>query len=113
MQRLAASRAVAGLTKGFVLSGRVGIGLDNETLRTIREKLKDNWVDAKTGRVPRCYRITGSKEEKPNLWVKDPTKSLVLQVSQQGHRFNTNPIPIAPTSMQHPSNINHTGSLRY
>lgn len=61
--------------------GRVGIGLKELDLRTIREKLEGNLVEAGGRRpVPRCYITVGSRDDTPNVWVKDPTKSVVLQV---------------------------------
>lgn len=31
--------------------------------------------------APRCYKVTGAKKERPDVWVKDPTRSIVLQAS--------------------------------
>ena len=39
-------------------------------------KLQDNLVDT----PPPMYRITGSASEKPHAWVRDPDKSVVLEV---------------------------------
>eukprot|EP00884_Botryococcus_braunii_P020215 jgi/Botrbrau1/6878/Bobra.152_2s0034.1 len=65
----------------FLTFCRVGIGLDDASLRTIREKLQGNLEEASSKRPPpRCYITTGSRDETPNMWVKDPTKSVVLQI---------------------------------
>ena len=32
--------------------------------------------------APRCYKVTGAKKERPDVWVKDPTRSIVLQASR-------------------------------
>lgn len=32
--------------------------------------------------APRCYKVTGAKKERPDVWVKDPTRSIVLQAGR-------------------------------
>ena len=32
------------------------------------------------GSCPRCYRVTGSTRERPDVWVVEPRKSVVLEV---------------------------------
>ena len=31
--------------------------------------------------VPKCYKVTGRPQERPDFWVKDPYQSLVLKAS--------------------------------
>ena len=52
--------------------------------KTIHERLQGNLVDQGQGRYvnPRCYKVTGAKKERPDVWVKDPSRSIVLQASQ-------------------------------
>ena len=51
--------------------------------KTIHERLQGNLVDQGQGRYvnPRCYKVTGAKKERPDVWVKDPSRSIVLQAS--------------------------------
>ncbi len=39
--------------------------------------------------APRCYKVTGAKKERPDVWVKDPTRSIVLQASWSGNPDTT------------------------
>lgn len=60
----------------------MGSGLSDYDKDMLREKLEGNWVEAdpKGRNVPRCYTIRGVTDERPDLWVRDPFKSVVLQV---------------------------------
>ena len=63
---------------------RVGTGVNDVERKTIDERMKGNLVDQKGSPAkyvaPRCYKVTGAKKERPDVWVKDPTRSIVLQV---------------------------------
>ena len=62
---------------------RVGTGVNDVERKTIHERLQGNLVDQGQGRYvnPRCYKVTGAKKERPDVWVKDPSRSIVLQAS--------------------------------
>jgi len=61
----------------FLLSFcKIGTGLTDGEMQAIHRKLQDNLVDT----PPPMYRITGSASEKPHAWVRDPDKSVVLEV---------------------------------
>ena len=55
-------------------------------LQTVREKLNPYFVPY--SQKPKNYKVTNSKKVQPDMWVKDVSKSIVLQVSgspgQQG-----------------------------
>lgn len=61
------------------VSRRVGNGLTDAELETVREKLKPYFVPY--SQKPKNYKVTNSKKVQPDLWVKDVSKSIVLQVS--------------------------------
>ena len=52
--------------------------------KTIDERLDGNRIEQKPAPAkyvaPRCYKVTGAKKERPDVWVKDPSRSIVLQV---------------------------------
>lgn len=56
---------------------------DNER-KLIHERLAGNLVEQKPGTAktvaPKCYKVTGVKKERPDFWVKDPSRSITLQV---------------------------------
>ena len=67
-----------------IFACRVGTGVNDVERKTIDERMKGNLVDQKGPPAkyvaPRCYKVTGAKKERPDVWVKDPTRSIVLQV---------------------------------
>ena len=48
-------------------------------LQTVREKLNPYFVPY--SQKPKNYKVTNSKKVQPDMWVKDVSKSIVLQVS--------------------------------
>jgi DNA ligase-4 len=66
---------------------RVGTGVNDVDRKTIADRLQGNTIDNVKGKncAPRCYRITGQPKERPDVWVKDPTRSIVLQVGFAPH----------------------------
>lgn len=67
------------------MSCRVGTGVNDAERKTLADRLNPLFVDNVKGRncVPRCYRTTGMPKERPDVWIKDPTRSIVLQVMQR------------------------------
>ena len=63
---------------------RVGTGVNDVERKTIDERLDGNRIEQKPAPAkyvaPRCYKVTGAKKERPDVWVKDPSRSIVLQV---------------------------------
>ncbi|GLI63887.1 hypothetical protein VaNZ11_007004 [Volvox africanus] len=65
----------------FVSFCRVGSGLSAEQADLVRELLRPLLVELAPGqRPPRCYRLTGQARERPDVWVRDPLRSVVLTV---------------------------------
>lgn len=58
----------------------MGTGLSDVEKATIREKLNHNLVEMGQP-PPKCYRLSGNSKELPDVWVKNPGESIVLQVS--------------------------------
>lgn len=53
----------------------------------VRDRLNPLLVEAGPGvKPPHGYSITGHSKERPHLWVKEPLKSLVVQVGSAGWR---------------------------
>ena len=55
--------------------------------KTIAERLEGNLIEQKPdgqSSAPRCYRVTGAKKEKPDVWVRDPSRSITLEVKLLG-----------------------------
>ena len=59
----------------------MGTGVNDVERKTIHERLQGNLVDQGRYVNPRCYKVTGAKKERPDVWVKDPSRSIVLQAS--------------------------------
>lgn len=63
----------------------MGTGVNDVERKTIDERLNGNSVEQKPAPAkyvaPRCYKVTGAKKERPDVWVKDPSRSIVLQVT--------------------------------
>lgn len=57
---------------------RVGNGMTDAELQTVREKLNPYFVPY--AQKPKNYKHTNSKKTQPDMWVKDVSKSIVLQV---------------------------------
>ena len=55
---------------------RVGTGLSEQQKEQIHRKLQGNLVSD----PPSMYRVTGQPGETPHVWVKDPEKSVILEV---------------------------------
>lgn len=49
--------------------------------KTLQERLEGNLLKQDAGRYvnPKCYKVTGAKKERPDVWVKDPSRSIILQ----------------------------------
>ncbi len=65
---------------------RVGTGMSDMEKGDVRERLSNyfqryNLEDAKKGKgVPPMYRISGHATERPDVFISDPNKSIVVQV---------------------------------
>ena len=57
---------------------RVGNGMTDAELQTVREKLNPYFVPF--AQKPKNYKVTNSRKTQPDMWVKDVSKSIVLQV---------------------------------
>lgn len=57
---------------------RVGSGLDNEERQELHDRIAPLCVEASRHPPPECYTIT--EREKPDVWITDPNRSMVLQV---------------------------------
>ena len=62
-----------------IICCRVGNGMTDAELQTAREKLNPYFVPY--AQKPKNYKHTSSKKTQPDMWVKDVSKSIVLQVS--------------------------------
>ena len=62
---------------------RVGTGLSDEERRKVADHLRPQFLDADAKRTnaPKCYTVTGASKERPDVWIKDPFQSVVLQVN--------------------------------
>lgn len=76
------SPSLPGTSPSKVISfSKVGTGMSEELLKTLREKLNDHMVPAGKGHpVPNCYEVTGATAETPHVWIEHPSKSIVLTV---------------------------------
>lgn len=56
--------------------------MSDEERKQISDKLKPLFLEANTKRPnnPKCYRVTGHAKERPDVWISDPFKSIVLEV---------------------------------
>lgn len=83
-QRIAPSRGLhwlLGTDTPCVWLRRVGTGVSDAERKAIRERLEPYMVEAKDGkRKPSCYVTTDTLKERPDVWISDPTKSIVLEV---------------------------------
>ncbi len=61
---------------------RVGTGVSDEERKQISDKLKPLFLEANVKRAnnPKCYKVTGHNKERPDVWISDPFKSVVLEV---------------------------------
>ncbi|DBA75732.1 TPA: hypothetical protein ACH3X1_010149 [Trebouxia sp. C0004] len=79
---LALAEAPPGGSKGtptnFMSFCKVGNGMTDAELQTVREKLNPYFVPF--AQKPRNYKVTNSRKTQPDMWVKDVAKSIVLQV---------------------------------
>jgi len=57
---------------------RVGNGMTDAELQTVRQKLNPYFVPF--AQKPKNYKVTNSRKTQPDMWVKDVSKSIVLQV---------------------------------
>ena len=57
---------------------RVGNGMTDAELQTVREKLNPYFVP--DAQKPKNYKHTTSRKTQPDMWVKDVSKSIMLQV---------------------------------
>lgn len=56
---------------------RVGTGISDAELKTVRDKLEPYFTTEK----PKNYKVTSSRKVQPDVWIKDVSKSIVLQVT--------------------------------
>ncbi|KAK9803302.1 hypothetical protein WJX72_010348 [[Myrmecia] bisecta] len=65
----------------FISFCKVGNGVIAQEAagKAIRERLEPLFIPG-TDKPPRCYTVTGHAKERPHVWVKDPGKSVVLQI---------------------------------
>ena len=60
---------------------RVGSGLTDAQQMQVRERLQPYLMPNTGKNWPKCYKVTGRLQERPDFWVKDPYQSLVLKAS--------------------------------
>ena len=60
---------------------RVGTGLTDRQQDQVRERLQPYLEPNTRKNVPKCYKVTGRPQERPDFWVTDPYQSLVLKAS--------------------------------
>lgn len=62
---------------------RVGTGLNVEERKDVDRRLQplfiENKATSKKHNAPKCYRVTNSSEERPDVWISDPYKSIVFK----------------------------------
>ncbi|DBA86388.1 TPA: hypothetical protein ACH3X2_005613 [Trebouxia sp. C0005] len=79
---LALAEAPPGGSKGtptnFMSFCKVGNGMTDAELQTVRDKLDPYFVPF--AQKPKNYKVTNSRKTQPDMWVKDVSKSIVLQV---------------------------------
>jgi hypothetical protein len=63
----------------FITFCRVGTGLDEQQRASVNEKLMPMSIADRSAK-PSCVIATGPASEQPDVWVKDPFKSLVFEV---------------------------------
>ena len=83
---------------------RVGSGLTDRQQDQVRERLQPLLEPNTKTNVPKCYKVTGRPQEKPDFWVKDPYKSLVLKAS--GAHFGYS----EPSTRQYPARADEAAS---
>ena len=54
----------------------MGTGLDDKQRKWVADKLRPHY----TKTMPSQYRVTGHSKERPDVWIRDPRDSVVLQV---------------------------------
>ena len=56
--------------------------MSDEERKQISDKLKPLFLEASVKRPnnPKCYKVTGHAKERPDVWIADPFKSIVLEV---------------------------------
>eukprot|EP00850_Spirogloea_muscicola_P005410 SM000024S07872 [mRNA] locus=s24:969298:977321:- [translate_table: standard] len=65
----------------FISFCRVGTGFSNEELEELRQKLEPFWrPNAKGTKAPSFYTVTNHSKERPDLWIDQPEKSVILQI---------------------------------
>ena len=65
----------------FISFCKVGSGFTNDQLIQLRDRLKPVLVPGGRGNAPPgCYKVTGHRDETPDVWVSDPRRSVVLSV---------------------------------
>ena len=58
----------------------MGTGVNDHERHALSERLLANSVPNDRRRPPpSCYRVTGLPKERPDVWIKDPFSSVVLQ----------------------------------
>ena len=78
--------------------------MNDHDAQVLHQKIKANCVPNDKGRSPpSCYRVTGLPKEHPDVWIKDPFNSIVLQAScccccclpiaTSGLSLNGSPVP--------------------
>ena len=66
---------------------RVGTGLSDAEREQVEKRLRPFMIDAKftkgKSNAPSCYKVTNKPKERPDVWITDPMRSLVVEVGLQ------------------------------
>eukprot|EP00850_Spirogloea_muscicola_P019235 SM000186S04153 [mRNA] locus=s186:138690:147447:- [translate_table: standard] len=78
---LAEKHPTGGNPTRFISFCKVGTGFSNEELEELRQKLEPFWrPNAKGTKAPSFYTVTNHSKERPDLWIDQPEKSVILQI---------------------------------
>eukprot|EP00850_Spirogloea_muscicola_P001679 SM000006S19444 [mRNA] locus=s6:741041:749189:- [translate_table: standard] len=78
---LAEKHPAGGNPTRFISFCRVGTGFSNEELGELRQKLEPFWrPNARGTKAPSFYTVTNHSKERPDLWIDQPEKSVILQI---------------------------------
>ncbi|KAK9834174.1 hypothetical protein WJX81_005346 [Elliptochloris bilobata] len=65
----------------FLSFCKVGSGISDAEMASISDELRPFWIETdKDARVPGCYRVVDAPKVRPDVWIKDPLKSIVVKV---------------------------------
>lgn len=62
---------------------RVATGLSDAERHELSDRLRPNLVKHSSKNVPKMYHVTDNPKARPDVWVQDPQKSVILEVRHQ------------------------------